>query len=50
MVLANNSEIRMVLVNLIQNAFHAIESAGEVKVSAHIMHKDTVELKRNNFV
>lgn len=34
-VMASDSEMRMVMLNLIQNAFHAMPSGGELEVSSH---------------
>ncbi|MBL8251866.1 MAG: HAMP domain-containing protein [Candidatus Competibacter sp.] len=34
-VMASESEIRIVVINMVQNAFHAIEGGGSIKVSSH---------------
>ncbi|MCB1800328.1 MAG: HAMP domain-containing protein [Gammaproteobacteria bacterium] len=34
-VIATDSELRMVMLNLVQNAFHAMPRGGELKVTAH---------------
>lgn len=41
-VFANDSEMRMLVLNLVQNAFHAMPSGGELRISGSIEESDVV--------
>ncbi len=47
-VFASESEIRMLILNLVQNAFHAMPKGGVLKISAIIENKDIVIHFRDN--